>query len=171
MTENKDLALELRNIFNGCDSYYNLYDLFDNLVDYEENENDNRTVENFLNHYKTKKMFEWYEKNVYQSKYYPCTIETPNFIYGNNFTVCLALLYIDSDKYFELTFLNDKSEFTEIINSYYTKGVFVEYDFNSEEEENAYHSYLNEGDFFSKIEDNRKEWLENYRKEKQNENE
>ena len=169
MTENKDLALELRNIFNECDSYYNLYDLFDNLVDCDENENDYRTVENFLNHYKTKEMFDWYNKNIYESEYYPCTIETPHFIYGNNFTVCLALLYIDSDKYFELTFLNDKSEFTEIINSYYNKGGFVEYDFNSEEEENAYNEYLNEGVFFSKIEENRKEWLENYRKEKQNE--
>ena len=48
--EKKDLAVELRNIFNGCDSYYNLYDLFNNLVDYDENENDNRTVENVLNH-------------------------------------------------------------------------------------------------------------------------
>lgn len=165
--EEKDLALELRNIFNGCDSYRNLYDLFDNLVD--DNENDNRSVENFLNHYKTKEMFEWYEKNVYQSKYYPCTIETPNFVYGNNFTVCLALLYIDSDKYFELMFLNDKSEFTEEINSFYNMGDFVEYDFQSEEEENAYYEYLNEGDFFSKIEENKKEWLEQYRKEHKNE--
>ncbi|MBO7226574.1 MAG: hypothetical protein J6V33_03205 [Bacteroidales bacterium] len=168
--ENKDLALELRNIFNGCDSYHNLYDLFDNLVDYDVNENDNRSVENFLNHYKTKEMFEWYEKNIYQSKYYPCTIETPNFVYGNNFTVCLALLYIDSDEYFKLTFLNDKSEFTEEINSFYNMGDIVDYDFQSEEEETAWYEYFDENDSFDdNIWENRKEWLENYRKEKQNE--
>lgn len=170
MEKKKELALELRNIFNGCESYYNLYDLFNNLVDYDENENDNRTVENFLNHYKTKKMFEWYNKNIYESKYYPCTIETPHFIYGNDFTVCLALLYIDSDKYFELIFLNDKSEFTELINSYFNWGAFVEYDFQSEEEEEAWYDYFNENDSIDdKIWENRKEWLENYRKEKKNE--
>lgn len=169
MEKNKELALELRNIFNECDSYYNLYDLFNNLVDYDENENDNRTVENFLNHYKTKKMLEWYDKNIDESEYYPCTIETPHFIYGNDFIVCLALLYIDSEKYFNLIFFNDESEFTEIISSYFSWGAFVEYDFQSEEEETAWYEYFDENDSVDDdIWENRKEWLENYRKERKN---
>lgn len=163
----KDLVSELRNIFKECESYYNLYELFNNLVDYDENENDNRTVENFLNHYKTKEMFEWYNKNIYQSEYYPCTIETEHYIYGNDFTICLALLYIDSDKYFELVYLNFDSELTSLIIEHNGwMGTYVEYDFQSEAEENAWYDYLNEGDFL--IEENKKEWLEQYRKEKQN---
>ena len=115
-------------------------------------------------------MFEWYNKNIDESKYYPCTIETPHFIYGNDFTVCLALLYIDSDKYFRLIFLNDESEFTEIIDSFFNWGAFVEYDFQSEEEETAWYDYFNENDSVeNNVWETRKEWLEQYRKEKKNE--
>jgi hypothetical protein len=109
----------------------------------------------------------WYDKNVLQN---PFVIETEHIILGNEFCMCCALMFIDSKKYFEAIHFDENAYNSMMI--YYNgwMGDYVEYDFQSEEEEKAWYEYLNEGNFFSKIEKKRKEWLENYRKEKQNEN-
>ena len=168
--------INLEEIFCGCKGYYDLYDLFNNLVDYTENENDERTVENFLNHYETKRCQEWYERNVVEN---PFTIETEYSVLGNEFCVCCALMFIDPKKYFEAVHFNENCYNSMMIYLNATTLTYIEYNFQSEEEEKAWNEYEHQ-EFVKRCKgeennwDNtwkrRKEWLEKYRKEHKNEN-
>ena len=164
---------QLREVFESCKSYHDLNDLFENLVPYEDNE---RTLDNFLNHYQTKRFQEWYSRNVAEN---PFIIETEHTILGNEFCVCCALMFIDSSKYFEAVHFNENCYNSMMIYLNATSLTYIEYDFQSEEEETAWYEYEHkefvkdcggEENNWDNVWKSRKEWLENYRKEHKNEN-
>ena len=173
MSKNEIKNLEqLREVFESCNSYHDLNDVFENLVPYEDNE---RTLENFLNHYETKRLQKWYDTNVSQN---PFIIGTEHTILGNEFCMCCVLMFIDSKKYFEAIHFDENAYNSMMI--YYNGwvGDYVDYDFQSEEEEKAWYEYEHqefekdcrgEENNYDNVWETRKEWLEQYRKEHKNE--
>lgn len=167
----KLLNLELKT----TTKYYDLYDLFNNLVDYTKNENDERTVENFLKHHKTKKVF----NHIYNSEYNEHIIEGETTVVGDDLAVCCALVFIDADKYINSLVCTTNIEInTELFNIYNddTLEYNLMYRFASEDEEDAWKEHtdikinienVDVDDVFDDEYINN--WIENYRKEKKNE--
>lgn len=167
---------ELNRVLSSVNKYYDLYDLFNELIDYNNDENDEVTVENFLNHHKTKEVFDYIDKWFRCNKH---IIETENTVVGDDLAVCCALMFIDTDKYLTDLITSTPLEIDTHLFSYYQcfNGDYnLMYLFKSKEEEDAWNEHCNfkmnvENIDIDEIYDDEyiNNWLENYRKEHKNE--